>query len=62
MASSTRTGDRVLFEWDWFAPSGLHVKDFICPSSFRFRGGKAFLDGRQVRRGILLTDNRPGNE
>ena len=29
-------GERFSFEWDWLAPSGLHVKDFIAPSSFCF--------------------------
>jgi hypothetical protein len=31
---------RFPFEWDWLAPSGLSVKDFIAPSSFEFRTGK----------------------
>ncbi len=29
-------GERFAFEWSWLAPSGLSVKDFIAPSSFRF--------------------------
>lgn len=29
-----------LFDWDWLAPTGLSVKDFIAPSSFSFRNGK----------------------
>ena len=35
------------FEWDWLAPSGLSVKDFIAPSSFGFRNGKVFRMGRK---------------
>ena len=38
-------GDRFQFEWDWLAPSGLHVKDFICPSSFRFGEARRFQMG-----------------
>ena len=38
-------GDRFSFEWDWLAPSGLHVKDFICPSSFRFGEARRFQRG-----------------
>ena len=38
-------GDRFRFEWDWLAPSGLHVKDFICPSSFRFGEARRFRMG-----------------
>ena len=38
-------GDRFRFEWDWLAPSGLHVKDFICPSSFRFGEARRFQMG-----------------
>ena len=38
-------GDRFRFEWDWLAPSGLHVKDFICPSSFRFGESRRFQMG-----------------
>ena len=38
-------GDRFSFEWDWLAPSGLHVKDFICPSSFRFGEARRFQMG-----------------
>ncbi len=38
-------GDRFRFEWDWLAPSGLHVKDFICPSSFRFGQARRFQMG-----------------
>ena len=41
-------GDRFRFEWDWLAPSGLHVKDFICPSSFRFGAARRFEMGGKV--------------
>ena len=37
-----------LFSWDWLAPSGLSVKDFIAPSSFEFRTGRSFGVGRRI--------------
>ena len=37
------------FEWDWLAPSGLSVKDFIAPSSFVFRNGRDFCVGKKLR-------------
>ena len=36
------------FEWEWLAPSGLSVKDFIAPSSFEFRNGKEFSVGKKL--------------
>lgn len=36
------------FSWDWLAPSGLSVKDFIAPSSFEFRKGSTFCIGRKI--------------
>ena len=36
------------FSWDWLAPSGLSVKDFIAPSSFEFRTGKTFGVGKKI--------------
>ena len=36
------------FSWDWLAPSGLSVKDFIAPSSFEFRNGKTFGIGKKL--------------
>ena len=36
------------FSWDWLAPTGLSVKDFIAPSSFEFRTGKEFSMGRKI--------------
>ena len=36
------------FSWDWLAPSGLSVKDFIAPSSFEFRSGRSFGVGRRI--------------
>ena len=36
------------FEWDWLAPSGLSVKDFIAPSSFEFRNGREFGVGKKL--------------
>ena len=36
------------FSWDWLAPTGLSVKDFIAPSSFEFRTGKVFGMGKKL--------------
>ena len=36
------------FSWDWLAPSGLSVKDFIAPSSFEFRTVRSFGVGRRI--------------
>lgn len=36
------------FSWDWLAPSGLSVKDFIAPSSFEFRNGSSFSMGKKL--------------
>lgn len=36
------------FSWDWLAPSGLSVKDFIAPSSFEFKTGSSFGVGKKV--------------
>ena len=36
------------FEWEWLAPSGLSVKDFIAPNSFEFRNGKEFGVGKKL--------------
>ncbi len=38
-------GDPFVFEWDWLPESGLSVKDFIAPSSFRFGEGRQFRMG-----------------
>lgn len=35
-------GEGFSFAWNWLAPSGLHVKDFIAPSSFRFGEARRF--------------------
>ena len=35
------------FSWDWLAPSGLSVKDFIAPSSFEFAKGNYFSIGQK---------------
>ena len=42
------TPEPFLFSWDWLAPSGLSVKDFIAPSSFEFRNGKVFGLGSKI--------------
>ena len=36
------------FSWDWIAPTGLSVKDFIAPSSFEFRLGNSFGIGKKM--------------
>ena len=36
------------FSWDWLAPSGLSIRDFIAPSSFEFRTGRSFGVGRRI--------------
>ena len=36
------------FSWEWLAPTGLSVKDFIAPSSFEFRNGKDFGVGKKL--------------
>ena len=38
-------GERFNFSWDWLPTSGLSVKDFIAPSSFRFGDGRMFRMG-----------------
>ena len=40
-------GGQFAFEWDWLAPTGLSVKDFISPSSFRFGETRTFRIGRR---------------
>lgn len=41
-------GDPFPFAWEWLAPSGLSVKDFIAPSSFRFGEARRFQMGSKV--------------
>lgn len=36
------------FSWNWLAPSGLSVKDFIAPSSFEFKNGSTFGLGSKL--------------
>ncbi len=43
-------GEAFNFSFDWLAPSGLTVKDFIAPSSFRFGEGRAFRMGKRSAR------------
>ena len=38
-------GEPFRFDWDWLAPSGLSVKDFIAPSSFEFGETRRFRMG-----------------
>ena len=42
------------FSWDWLAPSGLSVKDFIAPSSFEFRTCSSFAVGKKYGRASFL--------
>lgn len=42
------------FSWDWLAPSGLSVKDFIAPSFFEFRTGSSFAVGKKYGRASFL--------
>ena len=41
-------GERFAFDWDWLAPSGLSVKDFIAPSAFEFKTGSSFGVGSKT--------------
>ena len=36
------------FSWDWLAPSGQSVKDFIAPSAFEFKTGSSFGVGSKT--------------
>ena len=38
-------GGKFSFDWDWLAPSGLSVKDFIAPTSFHFGETRTFRIG-----------------
>ena len=38
-------GGKFAFDWNWLAPSGLSVKDFIAPSSFHFGETRTFRIG-----------------
>ena len=40
-------GGKFAFDWDWLAPSGLSVKDFIAPSSFHFGETRTFRIGKR---------------
>ena len=52
-------GERFSFEWDWLAPSGLHVKDFIVPSSFRFGEARRFQMGGKYGAASFLQITAP---
>ena len=41
-------GERFNFAWEWLPASGLSVKDFIAPSSFRFGEGRMFRMGKKL--------------
>ena len=52
-------GERFSFDWDWQAPSGLHVKDFIAPSSFRFGNARRFQMGTKFCAASFLQITAP---
>lgn len=52
-------GERFSFQWDWLSPSGLHVKDFIAPSSFRFGMARRFQMGNKVCAASFLQITAP---
>ena len=52
-------GERFSFDWDWLAPSGLHVKDFITPSSFRFGAARRFQMGTKYCAASFLQITAP---
>ena len=52
-------GDRFSFEWGWLAPSGLSVKDFIVPSSFRFGEARRFQIGGKYGAASFLQITAP---
>ena len=52
-------GERFSFDWDWLAPSGLHVKDFIAPSAFRFASARQFQVGSKFCAASFLQITAP---
>ena len=52
-------GERFSFSWEWLAPSGLHVKDFIVPSSFRFGEARRFRMGAKYGAASFLQITAP---
>ena len=52
-------GGKFAFDWDWLAPSGLSVKDFIGSVLLPFRGDPHLPHWRDVRGGELFADHRP---
>ena len=41
-------GEPFSFSYDWLTPTGLTTKDFIAPSSFKFREGRYFAMGKKT--------------
>lgn len=41
-------GERFSFAWDWLPKTGLSVKDYIAPSSFRFGDNRMFRMGKKL--------------
>lgn len=52
-------GERFSFEWEWLAPSGLSVKDYIAPSSFRFGEARNFRMGDKYGAASFLQITAP---
>ena len=52
-------GERFSFDWDWLAPSGLYVKDFIAPSAFRFASARQFQMGTKFCAASFLQITAP---
>ena len=52
-------GERFSFAWEWLAPSGLSVKDFIVPSSFRFGEARRFQMGGKYGAASFLQITAP---
>ena len=52
-------GEWFSFAWEWLAPSGLHVKDFIVPSSFRFGEARRFRMGAKYGAASFLQITAP---
>ena len=47
------------FSWDWLAPSGLSVKDFIAPGAFEFKTGSRDVYKRQGGQQLAAGNHQP---
>lgn len=52
-------GENFSFSWEWLAPSGLSVKDFIAPSSFRFGEARTFRMGEKYGAASFIQVTAP---